>query len=258
MRTSWQIQQSVIFALFIRELRTRFGSYKGGYIWLLVEPIAHIIVLTLTFAYIRQRGISGIDIQVFLVTGIAPFLLFKNIALRIMDGIDANRGLLSFRQIKPMDIFIARAMLDALISVIVFALLLIGMAWWGLDVPFRDPLTVLVIYALLIFMGLGLGMILSVIVHYIPEAKTIIRLTMMPLYLLSGIIYPVAKMPQELLPYLLWNPLLHAFELIRGAFFVQYHTVAGLSPEYVLMSTLALLAFGFAWFWKNRLEMLAR
>jgi capsular polysaccharide transport system permease protein len=258
MRTPWQIQQSVIFALFIRELRTRFGSYKGGYIWLLVEPISHIVVLTLMFAYVRQREFFGVDIEVFLVTGIVPFLLFKNVALRVMDGVDANRGLFSFRQIKPMDVFIARALLDALISVAVFSLMLIGLAWLGFDVPFRDPLTVAAVYALLILMGLGVGMILSVVGHYMPEAKTIIRLMMMPLYLLSGIIYPASRMPHELLPYLLWNPLLHAIELIRGAFFVHYHTVAGLSAGYVVMSTLALLALGLAWFWSHRLEMLAR
>jgi capsular polysaccharide transport system permease protein len=258
MRTAWQIQQSVIFALFIRELRTRFGTYKGGYIWLLVEPIAHIVVLSLAFAYIRQREIFGIDIQVFLVTGIVPFLLFKNIALRVMDGIDANRGLFSFRQIKPMDVFIARALLDALISVVIFAVMLTGMAWWGFDVPFRDPLTVVAVYGLLVFMALGTGMILSVAVHYMPEAKTLIRLSMMPLYLLSGVIYPVSRMPQELLPYLMWNPLLHAIEMIRGAFFVHYHTVAGLSQAYVVLATLGLLSFGLAWFWRHRLEMLAR
>jgi len=50
MRTPWQIQKSVVFALFLRELKTRFGAYKFGYVWLLLEPMAHVIVLSLIFS----------------------------------------------------------------------------------------------------------------------------------------------------------------------------------------------------------------
>jgi len=258
MRTSWQIQQSVIFALFIRELRTRFGRYKGGMVWLLVEPIAHIAVLSLIRGYVRDGSLFGIDYPVFIATGVIPFLLFKNITLRVMDGVDANRGLFSFKQIKPIDTFLTRALLDTLISIAVFVIVLAGMYWVGFDVPFRDPLPVMAMYALLIFMGLGLGMVFCVVTHYMPESRTMIRLGMMPLYLLSGIILPVANLPQWMLPYLMWNPLLHAIEFLRSAFFVQYNVVAGTSPLFVLMSTLVILAFGYVWYWNRRLELLAR
>ncbi|MEW6133624.1 MAG: ABC transporter permease [Pseudomonadota bacterium] len=257
-RTPWQVQKSVIFALFIRELRTRFGTYKGGYIWLLAEPILHIAVLMSLRSFIRDRSMYGIDFPVFIAVGVIPFILFRNITMRVMDGVDSNRGLFSFKQIKPIDTFLARALLDTMVSLSVFFLLLTGMYWFGLDVPFRDPLPVLAIYVLLIFGGLGLGMIFCVITHYLPESKSILRLSMMPLYLMSGIILPIASLPQWLLPYLLWNPLLHAIEIMRGAFFVQYHMVQGISPLFVVMSTLAVLAFGFTWYWNRRLELLAR
>jgi capsular polysaccharide transport system permease protein len=258
-RTPWQVQKSVIFALFIRELRTRFGSYKGGYIWLLAEPIAHIVVLMSVRSFIRDRSaMYGADFPVFIAVGVIPFILFRNIALRVMDGGDSNRGLFSFKQIKPIDAFVARTMLDAMVSFAVFLILLTGMYWIGLDVPFRNPLPVLAMYVLLIFGGLGLGMVFCVATHYMPEAKTLFRLSMMPLYLMSGIIFPISSLPQWLLPYLMWNPLLHAIEFMRGAFFVQYHVVAGISPLFVVMSALTVLAFGYAWYWSRRLELLAR
>lgn len=257
-RTPWQIQKSVIFALFIRELRTRFGTYKGGYIWLLAEPVAHIAVLMSVRSFIRDRSMYGIDFPVFLAVGVIPFILFRNIALRVMDSVDSNRGLFTFKQIKPIDAFLARTLLDTMVSIAVFIILLTGMHWFGLDVPFRDPLPVLAMYMLLILGGLGLGMIFCVATHFMPESKTFFRLSMMPLYLMSGIIFPISSLPQWLLPYLLWNPLLHAIEIMRGAFFVQYHAVAGISPLYVVMSTLAVLAFGYIWYWNRRLELLAR
>lgn len=256
-RTPWQIQKAVVFALFIRELKSRFGSYKGGYIWMLVEPLAHIIMLSLIFTYIRDRSLVGIDFPVFLVTGIVPFLLFKNVALRVMDGVDANRGLFAYRQIRPSDTFIARTLLDSALSVIIFGVLLAGMAWVGMDVPFRDPLSVAFIFGLMILLGLGLGMFLCIVVHYMPESKTFIRLLFLPMYLMSGIIFPVTRLPKEFLPYLMWNPLLHAIETLRGAFFSQYHTVPGLSPLFVVMTTLVVLFLGLSWYRVKRYELLA-
>jgi capsular polysaccharide transport system permease protein len=257
-RSCWEIQQAVVFALFLRELKARFGKFKFGYAWMFVEPIAHIIIMTLIFSYARNRAMFGIDFPVFLVTGVVPFLMFKNIALRVMDGAEANRALFIYRQIKPMDAFIARALLDAFLAMVVYAVLLIGMTWIGMDVPFRDPFTVMLVIALLILQGMGLGMIFCVITYYMPQAATIIRLIMFPLYLLSGVIFPVAMLPREFLPILLWNPLLHAVEWMRGAFFTQYHVLYQVSPLFVVMTALVLIFFGLALYRNNRYELVTQ
>jgi len=256
-RTPWQIQKSVVLALFLRELKTRFGAHRFGYAWMLLEPMAHVIVLGLIFSYLRGRSLFGIDYPVFLATGIVPFLMFKNIALRVMDGVDANRALFAYRQIRPMDTFIARALLDAFLSLTVFALILVGMAWIGLDVPFRDPFLVILVMALLVFMGLGLGMIFCVVAHYLPEFKTMIRIAFMPLYFVSGVIFPISMLPPELLPILTWNPLVHAIEMMRGAFFGQYHVLPEISLLFVVIVTLLLLFFGLAWYRNKRQDLMA-
>lgn len=258
MRTPWQIQKSVVFALFIRELKTRFGSYKGGYIWLLVEPLAHVIILSTIFSYLRHPTLSVIDVPVYIVTGIVPFLMFKNITLRVMDSVDANRGLFAYRQIKPMDTYIARTLLDGFLSIAVFGILLAAMAWLGRDIPFRNPLVIGCVFALLILMGLGLGMIFSIITHYLPESKTLLRLIFLPLFLLSGILFPLAAIPQQYLPFIIWNPLLHAIEILRSAFFMQYHVVEDVSLLFFILAALVVTFLGFSWYWTKRYKLLAR
>ena len=255
-RKPWEIQKAVVFALFLCELKTRFGAYRFGYFWLLLEPMAHVILLSLLFYFFRDRALFGIDYPVFIVTGVVPFLMFKNIALRVIDGVDANRRLFSFRQIKPMDAFLARAMLDAFLGVTVYALILGGIAWIGLDVPFRDPFTVVFLFALLILAGLGLGMIFAVIGRFLPESKSLIRLAFLPLYFLSGIFFPVVIVPRELMPYLLWNPLLHVIELMRGAVFDSYHVLPEIDLLFPAMTTLVLLYLGLAWYRARRFALL--
>lgn len=257
-RTPWRIQKAVVFALFLRELKTRFGAYKQGYVWLLLEPMAHVLVLSMVFSYLRGRSLYGIDYPVFIVTGIVPFLMFKNIALRIMDSVDSNRGLFTFRQIKPSDTFFTRALMEGFLGLLTYAVLLLGMAWFGLDTPMRDPLMLILIYLLLALGGLGLGMIFSVVVFHLPEAKTIIRLIFMPLYFISGIIFPAQMLPAEFLPYLLWNPILHALEINRVAFFEQYHGLHDVSLTYAVMAALVCLYFGMAWYRLRRFDMVAR
>lgn len=257
-RSPWQIHKAVIFALFVRELKTRFGHFKGGFVWMLIEPLAHIIIMSLIFSYLRDRHLPGIDFPVFMVSGIVPFLLFKNVAIRVMDGVTSNRALFSFRQVKPMDAFLARTLLDSLLSLTVFAILLTGMSWIGLDVPFKDPITVLFVYVCLMFGGLGLGMIFCVTTYYMPESKAFIRMLFLPLYLLSGVIYPISRIPHQYHDWLLWNPVLHAVETLRGAFFANYHMTQGVQPIYFIMAMLVVLFLGMSWFFTKRHDLLAR
>jgi len=66
-----QTQSRVIHALIIRETRTRFGDSKLGYGWALLEPILHILMLSLVFA-VMMHGQPPIGDQffIFYYTGI--------------------------------------------------------------------------------------------------------------------------------------------------------------------------------------------
>jgi len=256
-RTPWQVQKSVVFALFIRELKTRFGSYKLSYVWMLVEPLVHIAVLSYIMSHLGSHLMSGIDFPVFLITGLLPFLLFRHIALHVMEGVDANRALFSFKQVKPIDTFIARTVLESFLTAIILALLLIGMGLLGFQVAIRDPFLYVSLYGVMILMGLGLGMLFCVITHYIQEAKIFIRIAFLPLYFISGVIFPISRLPPDYRNVLIWNPILQGIELMRTAFFDNYHLTRGISYQYVVMFTLMVLFFGLAWYRRKRFALLA-
>ena len=77
------------------------------------------------------------------------------------------------------------------------------------------------------------ALIFSVVVTSLPEAGKFIRMLMFPLYFLSGILIPVQYFPHDLQQYLLYNPMLHAVELIRTGFFETYRAVDGVSVLYL-------------------------
>src|SRR5690606_21669212 len=92
-------KRDVIYALLLRELSSRFGKSRGGFLWVLIEPMAHLIVPVVIIGFIRQRIVPGVEYPVFLVYGFLPFLLFKAICLQIVNGVNSARGLLSYRQV---------------------------------------------------------------------------------------------------------------------------------------------------------------
>ncbi|MGV6816491.1 MAG: ABC transporter permease [Thiotrichales bacterium] len=249
-RSSWEIQRAVIMALMLRELKTRFGSYRLSYFWALFEPISHILILALIFGFVLGRTLPGINYPLFLTTGIMPWLLFSNMITRGMAAVDANRALFNYRQLKPFDTIIARMVLEAIIILTAYAILLL-IAWWvGIDFAIHEPLRLILSLVLLFLVAFGLVLPLCYINTLYPEIGKVIPLLMRPLYFVSGIFFSISTIPQQYHAYLTWNPVLHAVELSRSAIFPGYpHDEA--SVMYLTAIAIILIAVGWSFFRHN-------
>ena len=237
-RSHFQIQRDVIYALLLRELSSRFGQRRGGIFWAMVEPIAHLLVPVMIFTFIRIRLISGVDYPVFLVYGFLPFLLFKAICLQIINGMNSSRRLLAYRQVLLMDVFIATAIANAVIQAVVIIIVLTGLAMFGFDVLPPRPVELAAMLALTAMFGFGLGLVLAAIANLVPDSRSVIKIMFMPLYFMSGILFPVTRFPDEWLRLLAFNPVLHLVELTRSM------GVEGYEPfKYVSLAYPVTLAF---------------
>ncbi|MFY0728101.1 ABC transporter permease [Pseudomonas sp. NFX15] len=256
-RSSLQIKKSVIFALVLREARSRFGDRRMGASWTLLEPIAHLLILSVAFSLIRGSTVAGIDYPVFVLVGLAPFLLFRNTALRLMNSPKENRSLFAYKQIKPLDTYIARVLVEFSISASAYAILVFGFAWYGFDMSIKAPIEWMLTILLGVLFSFGLGMLLSLIAHAMPSSALFLRMMFFPLYFLSGVLIPAAYLPHAMLPVLLLNPFLHLLELIRGEIFPHYVTVDGISVHYVIAFTLVLLFVSLGTYRVRRLHLIS-
>jgi capsular polysaccharide transport system permease protein len=247
----------VLFALLLRELKTRFGGRWLGAMWVVAEPLAHVLLLMLIFGAVRDRLLPGVDFVMFLVTGLLPFFMFRSLALRLMEAIDANRGLFGYRQVKPMDALISRAALETGLYSLVYLVVLALLAWLGFSVVPDRPLELMAISAALLTGGFGVGLTLAVLTDDVPQVRTLVRIAFFPLYLLSGVIFPVHTLPDELLQWLLWNPVLHALELSRGVYFSAYPPIPQASGAFVGAFGLLALGFGLSLYRVRRHRLLA-
>lgn len=236
-RSPLEITRSVIFALVLREMRARFGRVRLGAFWVIMEPLTHMIVLA-TVITLRSNATHSYEFLVFLLMGVAPFLLYKNIVLKLMGSVDANKALFSYKQIQPADAFFARTIVEFCIAAIVFLLIYCGLTWYGYDTAINDPIRWIFVLFLGILFSFALGIFYALIAEAVPELKTVLSLTFMPLYLLSGIIFPISKLPHSIIDYLLWNPYLQIIDLLRDSTFKYYRLYPGITIEYVLKCTI--------------------
>lgn len=218
-RNSLQIQMATVRALFLRELQTRFGSkdLRLGYLWVLLEPVFQVLVLLVMFTFILARHVPTMDYSVFLLTGILPWFMFSRAANRALGAVEGNQGLLNYRPVLPIDIAIARTTLECVIYFIVYVFLMLIVAWFGLlDGISNIPLLLLVWFSMWIF-SFGVSLIMMVLGHLSGEVGKIVSVLFSFLYFASGIIFPIQIIPEPYRQYLLWNPLVHAFETARYA-----------------------------------------
>lgn len=212
-RSGLEVQQAVIKALFMREIKTRFGKYRLGYLWAVLEPAAHLMVLVGTLGYVMHKTMPDISFPVFLVNGIIPFFIFSNITNRSISAIEANQGLFNYRPVKPIDTLISRAALEIIIYALVFILLMFTLALLGESFTSKNIVGLFLIWFLLFVFSCGIGLIFMVVSNTFPETEKFLPIIIKPLYFISCVMFPLHSVPEDYWGYLLWNPIVHAIEL---------------------------------------------
>ena len=221
-RSGLKVMGAAFHALLMRELQTRFGGYRLGYLWAPLEILFQVGIYLIIFGTIMARVLPGMDYKLFLVAGLVPFRMMSTIATRALGAVEGNQGLLMYRSVRHIDVIIARSFLELIIYFFTFVLLLAMLAFIGIPISFAQLHIVLFCWITLFLFGFGLAMIMMVIGYYGGEISKIISLIFTILYFVSGIMYSIHIIPEPYFSYLLYNPFIHNIELIRHALAPNY------------------------------------
>jgi len=227
-----------------REVQTRFGHYRLGYFWIFLEPMLTIGVMVLIFGTIRERVAPGIDFVVFLVNGIIPFFMFRTGITQSMGAVQANKGLFSYKPVKPIDAVIARNFLELILKFIAYIGFSATLIWFGYHMSFESIPQIIGYWLLLFVFMFACSLVFMVIADFSKEIQKILSVVFLLLYLLSGIIYSIHIIPPQYREYLLWNPLIHIFENMRHAVSPTYALVPGISLTYFMEWLIGTLFIG--------------
>ncbi|SCX11351.1 capsular polysaccharide transport system permease protein [Nitrosomonas eutropha] len=232
-RSPMAITFSVWKAIFLREALERLFDMRAAWLWLVMEPLMHMGFYAFIYSVLRMRSVGGADVVIWIVVGMLGFFLFRRTADQVTHAVDSNQPLFAYRQVKPFDAAFMRAVLECFLMLIVSIIILAIAALLGYFAPPTDILLILVAFAGLWLFGLGYGLIASVAMRMIPEMKHILKILMLPLYIISGVIWPLHMIPQPYQGWLMINPIAHGVELVRDGFVYNYHVIPGTNLGYL-------------------------
>lgn len=242
LRQALNVQLTVIFTLFLREMKGRFGGYRLGILWALIEPLVHITVLSLIFGYVRHRALN-LDFAQFVALGIIPWLAFRKTLGGSLNIINANAGLFNYSRIKPFDVIFAKVCVE--FFTYLMAGLSLALVFYMLNHPFtlKKPLELILSYGLLMFFTFSTCLCAAVLSTRYNELRKIIPILLRPLYFMSGLFYAIEDIPSQFHGYLLSNPVFHLIALIRSTF-LDTVSLDLISITYVLYLSVLMLFTG--------------
>jgi capsular polysaccharide transport system permease protein len=143
-----------------------------------------------------------------------------------------------------MDVFAAKALAHCVIQAIVFIIVLTGLGMLGFHVLPLRPVELAGILVLTTVLAFGLGLLLAAIASLMPDARGIIRVMFMPLYFVSGILFPVSRFPDDWVRWMAINPVLHLVEWSRVMGVEGYRPMKYLSIMYPVALALTATVIG--------------
>ncbi|MCX6072943.1 MAG: ABC transporter permease [Campylobacterales bacterium] len=242
---SFRIQLRVIGALLMREIITRYGRHNIGFLWLFAEPMMFTLGVTALWMMADATHGSNLPITAFALTGYSSVLVWRNTVGRTTAAIMPNLSLMYHRNVRVIDIFASRIILEIVgagASFVILTLFFLGIEW---IIPPHDILKVIFGWAMLAWFGAGLALFLGAL----SERSEVIEKLWHPisylLFPLSGAAFMVEWLPQQAQNVVLYLPMVHGVEILREGFFgsaVHAHYDMG----YMAVCNLCLTLFGFA------------
>jgi capsular polysaccharide transport system permease protein len=254
-RSRLKLWQDVIFALFIRQIRTKFND-KFGVAWLILQPVSFVVVMSMFRGNI-DGDVHGIPTFVFMMLGFVTVLQFTQTWSSVSRSMQQDRPLYAFRQVQPISSILTIALIEITSNILVMFCLCIICLFLNINLGLYNPIFVLIYLFEIQLIAISLGVIFGITNFFIPEINKIESLLQRPLLFISGTFFTLEDMPEASWPYLTWNPLLHAIELARDASYLSFTKVEVISASFLHIVVLILLFLSlsiYAVFWKRAIS----
>lgn len=215
-------QARVIIALALREVHTLYGGKSLGYLWAIFQTAFGVAIFWAVRHFAHAAAPHGMTVLAYLVSGFGIWNIIAQNLNKCMAAVDGNRALLTFPQVTPLDIMLARSLVVTSTQVVSMTIIL------GCGVLFGYPLQIsdlgLLIYTILLasFLGVGMGAILGALAFYVPALHQIVPMIMRLLFFVSGVFYSVSTFSHRVGDFLMLNPIMQFIEIARMALSYSY------------------------------------
>lgn len=220
--TATRRKWNVMHAVMLRDMRTRFFDHGLGFLIVVLWPLSHLVVLLVIYKMLDRTSPYGDSLDIFFASGLIPTLSFMYVSRFMALALVLHRPMLAFPVVQPSDILFGRALLELLASCIMAFLTFVLLAALGENPAPIDPVAAASAFGAVLVLAVGVGMVAGVIGAIFPFFVTLYSLSTILIYVLSGTLFVASALPAPISYALSWNPVLHAAEWMRTAYFLGY------------------------------------
>lgn len=190
---NWIYLKDLTLSLTVRELKSKYKSTILGFLWIVVNPLLQMIVLTIVFSFFLKIQVENYPLFVF--SGLLPWTFFSLSLQAGTSSLIANRDLIrkvSFpKEILPISSVLSNLFnfLLALILLLVFVIVTSGVSF--------NLLLLIPIILLQTVLSIGIVLFLSSLDIYYRDISYILQSILIVWFYITPVLYPVNFIPER-------------------------------------------------------------
>lgn len=243
---TWRFR-GLVRALAERDLRARYTGSVLGPLWLILQPLAMILIYTLVFSQVMHARLpgehtSGFAYSQFICAGLISWGLFVEITMRT-KGIFLEHANLIKKVSIPKLVLLVPVVVVAVFNFLVltalfFIFLLLIDAWPGWVVLWALPSL-----AVLVLLALAAGLLAGVLHVFARDVGQTVDISLQLLFWGTPIVYPIAILSDWMREVLFWNPIVRPIVNLQQIFLnAEVPTLGSLAYTMAVAIALAIAA----------------
>ncbi|MGA2916320.1 MAG: ABC transporter permease [Sedimentisphaerales bacterium] len=213
--------RSIIIAMTIREIQSRYAGTLGGLLWSVINPLMMILVYWFVFSVgFKIRPAGNIPFIVVFLCGLIPWLTFSETLATSANALNANVHLVTKTvfptEILPLVYLLASLITHCIMLIILFIVLLIN----KISLSVYNFQFLYYLFALSIF-SLGLSWIISAANVFWKDVGHSLGVILNIWFWFTPIVWPIEMIPQEYRYVVKLNPVYYVIEGFQSSFI--YH-----------------------------------
>ena len=184
----------LLYQLTQKEIKSRYKQSIIGYAWVLLNPLALLVVYSFVFSIVFRFPTANIPYPIFLFAALLPWTFFQNSILSATNSLVSHADLLKKvafpREVIPYSVVVAK-LVDFFFSAFVFILLLIyykvSLSWTAL---YFIPLLFVQI-----ILTTGISLFLSAANLFYRDIQYLGNLLLLLWFYVTPVVYPLSLVP---------------------------------------------------------------
>jgi ABC-2 type transport system permease protein len=226
---SWRSEARAVKTIWHREL-IRFVGDRMQIMMALIQPLLFLFVLGSGLESLSAASTDGVDLKTFILPGVLCMAVLFTAMFRAASLVwDRELGFLREMMVAPVSrasIIVGKCLGGATLAVSqgVILLALAGLV----GVPY-DPVLILGVLAMMLLLAYtvtAFGVLVAVCIKQAQTFTSVMQMFLMPMFFLSGALYPVSGLPTWLAVLNRLDPLTYAVDPVRHLVFDHIDTSA--------------------------------